>query len=319
MGSLVQIQADLQTTEADILVALETEVDNFLAQLSRKKSTKATYRRMLRQFVSFLLEEGLLAKLGRKDLRKVDIVAYKEALEESGKEAHTVSAYLTAVRRFFSYLQGAGIYPDIAKDVEGPKKPKGHRKEWLSGDQIRQVLGGIDRSSLDGLRDYALINLLARTGLRTIEIARATVGDIRQKQGAKVLYIQGKNRSTKDEFVVLTQEALEPIREYHLARGTLLLPDEPLFSSSSNRNFGEALTPRSISRICKDRMKAVGLDDNLLTAHSLRHSAITLSILGGASLVQAQAMARHSDPRTTQIYFHNIERVSLAAEKLVHF
>jgi integrase/recombinase XerC/integrase/recombinase XerD len=66
-------------------------------------------------------------------------------------------------------------------------------------------------------------------------------------------------------------------------------------------------------------MRAVGLDDSRLTAHSLRHTAISLSILGGASLQQAQAMARHSDSKTTLVYFHNLERISLGAEKFIKF
>ena len=63
----------------------------------------------------------------------------------------------------------------------------------------------------------------------------------------------------------------------------------------------------------------MGLDDSRLTAHSLRHTAISLSIQGGASLQQAQAMARHSDSKTTLVYFHNLERISLGAEKFIQF
>ena len=272
---------------------------------------------MLRQFITWLEESGRIEKLSAMSFIKEDIVAYKETLEET-LEANTVSSYLTAVRRLFSYLQSQAIYPDVAKDVEGPQKPKGHRREWLSPKQIRKVLNGIELDSLEGLRDYAIINLLARTGLRTIEASRALAGDIKQKQGERVLWIQGKSRSSKDEFVLLTEEAMAPILDYMRARGPL--PETaPIFCSHSDRNRGQALTPRSISRICKDRLLAVGLEDTKLSAHSLRHSAITLSILGGASLVQAQSMARHSDPRTTQGYFHDINRVTEAAERLIKF
>ena len=95
--------------------------------------------------------------------------------------------------------------------------------------------------------------------------------------------------------------------------------DEPLFCSHSDRNRGEDLTTRSVSRIIKQALRGVGLDDSRLTAHSLRHTAISLSIQGGASLQQAQAMARHSDSKTTLVYFHNLERISLGAEKFIQF
>ena len=159
---------------------------------------------------------------------------------------------------------------------------------------------------------------MARTGLRDIEVSRALVEDIRLEQGQEVLWIQGKGRDSKDDFVILTPEAMKPIKDYLKARGKVK-KDEPLFSSDSDRNRGEALSTRSISRIIKNSMRAVGLDDSRLTAHSLRHTAISLSILGGASLQQAQAMARHTDSKTTLVYFHNLERISSGAEKYISF
>jgi integrase/recombinase XerC/integrase/recombinase XerD len=176
----------------------------------------------------------------------------------------------------------------------------------------------MDTQSLEGLRDYAIFNLMARTGLRDIEVSRALTGDIRMETGQPVLWIQGKGRDSKDDFVILTPEALKPIKAYLKARGRVK-KDGPLFCSHSDRNRGEALSTRSISRIIKNSMRAVGLDDSRLTAHSLRHTAISLSIQGGASLQQAQAMARHTDSKTTLVYFHNLERISLGAEKFIHF
>ena len=118
--------------------------------------------------------------------------------------------------------------------------------------------------------------------------------------------------------MLLVEETLRPLRAYLSARGRLK-ETEPLFASGSRRNTGEALTTRSISRIVKERLRAVGLDDSRLTAHSLRHTAITLSIKGGASLQQAQAMARHTDPKTTLIYFHNLARIEAGAERFISF
>jgi integrase/recombinase XerC/integrase/recombinase XerD len=178
-------------------------------------------------------------------------------------------------------------------------------------------------SEQDRLRDVALFHVVARTGLRTIEASRARVGDVRRQVGKDgrrhtVLYIQGKGRDAGDEYVVLEAEAERPLRAYLKARGPVT-EDAPLFASSSPRNMGESLTTRSISRILKRAIKGAGLDDRRLTAHSLRHSAITLAIQGGASLEQAQAMARHASPMTTMIYFHNVQRLEQAAERYIQF
>lgn len=296
--------------------ALEELVSRFLEAQDLAPSSKATYSRQLKRFTSWLRDTGRATRLGQ--LSREDVLAYKQSLQDSGLSSYTVSGYLVTVRKLFAWLEAEKVYPNIARDIKGLKKARGFRKDCLTPAQIRESLASIDRSTPDGLRDFALLNLLVRTGLRVIEIARAEVGDIRQESSEAVLWIQGKGRDSKDDFVLLVEDTLKPLRAYLSSRGKL--PDEaPLFTSVSDRNTGQALTTRSISRIVKEAFRAVGLDSKRLTAHSLRHTAITLSIKGGASLQQAQAMARHSDPKTTMIYFHNLSRLQAGAERFIKF
>ena len=291
----------------------EDRISDFLDSLDVAEKSRATYERSLRQFILWLYESGRHTL----QLQREDILAYKEYLAGS-KSAYTVTLYLTSVRKLYQWLESNRIYPDITRGIKGAKKPKGFRKDTLSQEQLRETLGSIEIQSLEGLRDCAIFNLMARTGLRCIEVSRALVEDIRMEQGQEVLWIQGKGRDSKDEFVLLLPEALMLIKAYLQVRGRVR-KEEPLFCSHSDRNRGEALSTRSISRIIKNSMRAVGLDDSRLTAHSLRHTAITQSISGGASMEQAQAMARHTDSKTTLAYFHNLERVSSGAEKFIRF
>ena len=294
---------------------LESMVQSFLDDQDISGSSKATYERSLKQFICWLDETG---RSGNMDtLQREDILQYKSWLLDQ-RSSYTVTLYLTAVRKLYQWLESRKIYPDITRGIKGAKKPRGFRKDSLSPDQLREALEAMERDSLESLRNYAIFNLMARTGLRDIEVSRAQVVDMRQESGQAVLWIQGKGRDTKDDFVILTEEAIKPIRTYLQTRGALL-EDEPLFCSHSDRNKGQALTTRSISRIVKEALRKIGLDDKRLTAHSLRHTAITLSIKGGASLQQAQAMARHSDPRTTMVYFHNLDRIQAGAEKCIEF
>lgn len=291
-------------------------VDRFIEAQDVASSSRATYRRELRQFVLWLEDSGRAGRLG--SLIREDVLEYKAYLLSKGSSSYTISGYLTAVRKLFEWLEAERIYPNVARGVKGAKRARGFRKDCLAPDQIREALSSTSSGSLEGLRDYALFNLLARTGLRTVEVSRATVGDLRQESGQAVLWIQGKGRDSKDDFVLLLEEALRPLRQYLSARGRLQETD-PLFASISDRNAGEPLTPRSISRIVKELLRGVDLDSKRLSAHSLRHTAITLSIKGGASLQQAQAMARHTDPKTTLIYFHNVARVEAGAERYIQF
>lgn len=308
---IIPIQASDMTARPPGLADL---AEDFLADLDLSESSRDTYSRSMKQFISWLEETG---REGRVDLLREDILAYKDYLTKT-KSSYTVSLYLTTVRKLYQYLESRRIYPDVTRGIRGSKKPKGFRKDSLTPDQLRLALSSMKRKSLEGLRDYALFNLMARTGLRDIEISRALAEDIRQESGQAVLWIQGKGRDSKDDFVLLTKEALKPISRYLKARGPL--PGvSPLFCSHSDRNSGQALTTRSISRIIKEALRSIGLDDQRLTAHSLRHTAISLSIKGGASLQQAQAMARHTDPKTTLVYFHNLERIEAGAEKFIDF
>lgn len=296
--------------------SLEELLESFIQAQDVSEGSRATYTRQIRLHVLWLKETGrseILSTLSRED-----ILEYKSWLRASGKTVLSANGYLTAARKFYGWLESEKIFPDITRGVKGFKKPRSFNKDCLTKDQVRDVLRSLRTSSLEGLRDYALVSLMARTGLRDIEIARAKVEDIRQESGETVLWIQGKGRDSKDDFVLLTPEAERPIHQWLQVRGDTP-GGAPLFCSLSDRNKGQALTTRSISRIVKKSFKSVGLDSERLTAHSLRHTAITMALRGGASLQQAQAMARHSDPRTTMIYAHNLTRVQDGAEKYICF
>jgi integrase/recombinase XerD len=303
-----------------VVVANSTDllemVKRFIESQDVSQSSRATYYRELKQFIVWLRETSRITALYT--LHRQDILAYREHLLNVGKSSYTVDGYMTAVRKLFEWLESEKVYPNIAKGVKGNRKAKGFRKDCLTPFQIREALESIDKGNLEGLRDYALFNLLIRTGIRTVEVARAQVGDLRQESGEAVLWVQGKGRSNKDDFVVLVEETLKPLREYLSARGELS-DATPLFASISDRNCGLLLTTKSISRIIKNILRGINLNDKRLSAHSLRHTAISLSIKGGASLEQAQAMARHTDPKTTLIYFHNAARIESGAERFIHF
>lgn len=291
-------------------------IEKFILDLDIKQNSKSTYRRQIKPFFLWLLSKYNMANIGL--VTHQDICQYKHDLLANGKSAYTVSGYLTVVRKFFEWLECNKIFPNIAKNVKGLKKPKGFRKDCLTISQIHETLAIFDLDTLEGLRNFAIFNLLVRTGLRSIEVARALVGDLRQNCGAAILQVQGKGRDLKDDFVLLVEDCLKPIRRYLSKRGQLH-ERMPLFASISNRTADEPLKERSIRWIIKEALKKIEINDPRISTHSLRHTAVSLSVKNGASLIQVQAMARHADPKTTMIYFHNEDRIKSGAEKLVIF
>ena len=286
-------------------------LQNFLASLDIRQSSKNTYTRQLKEFFEWCMANHIM-KWNREEL-----LAYKQYLQKERSLASlTISGYLTAVRRYCEWLEVYHKQPNAARGIKGPSRKRGFKKDALTVEQVKKILASIKTTTLTGKRDFALINLMVRTGLRTIEIARAQREDIAQQAGEMVLFIHGKGRDSKDELVLLTNMTYEPIMEYLAARG-VVTNEAPLFASHSTKNFGQALTTRSVSRICKFHLKRNNLDDTRLTAHSLRHTAVTLSLLAGATPQEARAMARHADINTTLIYAHNIQRIKQAPEKKI--
>lgn len=153
-------------------------------------------------------------------------------------------------------------------------------------------------------------------GLRTIEVIRANIDDLRALGDEMVLYIQGKGKDEKSDFIKITPPAEKAIRKYLKLRGKAEGTD-PLFCSLSHNSTGERMTTRSISRIVKDRLIAAGLDSDRLTAHSLRHTAATLNLLNGGTLDETQQLLRHSKIDTTMIYAHHLDRAKNQSEQRI--
>ena len=285
----------------------EELIKGFIADQDIAPSSRRTYRSAMEQFVTWYLSWHSLHPADNPT--RETILQYKEWLDQKGLQPFTRANYLVAVRRFFEWAEGKKLHPNIAKGIKGSRRViKAHQKSALTIEQVQYLLGSIDQSTLNGKRDFALVNLLCRTGLRLIEVKRAVIGDMEQQaNGTALLWIRGKGRDGKDDFVLLTAEALEPIACYLAARGSPRL-DQPLFASVSDRNQGRQLTTFSLSRLIKCRLRAAGLGNKRVTAHSLRHTFGVLAITAGASLYEVQLAMRHTSPSTTEMYLGDIER-----------
>ena len=273
---------------------IEELVDRFIASQDVKESSKLLYRRTLKQYFNWVEDKGYLLS----EIARPQLLEYKEELLNSNKSSLTVGSYITSVRRFYEWTEANKYYPNVAKGIKTPKRKQQFKKQPLLPAQATALLSYYQDKAL---RDYAIVNLLLRTGLRTIEITRANIGDITFKGSQRVLLVHGKGRDEKDNFVLLTNKAYQPIAEYLNSRGKVN-SSEPLFTSTSNNSKGERLSTRSISYIAKEGLKAIGLDERAFTAHSLRHTTAVNILRAGGSLEQAQMTLRHSNPATTQIY-----------------
>lgn len=296
------------------LLKNEVKVDGdlllrFTSYLDVSPKTVETYAKALRRFTLYLEKNGITTPT------RENILAYRRELRLSCKPS-TIQNYIIAVRLFFRWTESERLYPNIADKVKGAKLSREHKKDYLTSGQIKLVLGKIERDSLKGLRDYAMLALMVTGGLRTIEVVRANAADIRTVGNNTVLFIQGKGREEKTEYIKIQPPVEAALRAYMAVRNEQSI-GSALFTSTSNNNHGQRLTTRSVSGIVKERLRNAGFDSETLTAHSLRHTAVTLSLLGGISLEEVQQFARHANISTTQIYAHNLDRAENKCEQVI--
>lgn len=288
---IVKIAQDLTTVSPQ---RIEDLVDSFINSQDVRQSSKLLYRRTLKQYFNWVTKKAYLLS----EIARPQLIEYKEDLLASGMSSLTVGSYITSVRRFYEWTEANKFYPNIAKGIKAPKRKQQFKKQPLLPSQATALLNYYQATAS---RDYAIISLLLRTGLRTVEVIRASVEDIVTKGSQRVLLIQGKGRDEKDNFVLLTEKSYQPIADYLASRGKVN-SSEPLFTSTSNNSKGDRLTTRTISYIAKEGLKAIGLDEKAFTAHSLRHTTAVNILRAGGSLETAQFTLRHSNPATTQIY-----------------
>ncbi len=280
-------------------------------------STLRAYRIGMNVFTDWLQGSG---NSGR--VTPATVIEFKGYLLER-YSAQTVNLRLAAVRSLFRWLVVTGRLPvSPAEAIKGAKRPdsRSHKRDALSNGEVLAILGTCDES-LIGVRDRAILTLMAYCALRAIEVHRANVGNLRTTDERLILEVQRKGRREPDDAVVIPKDQEAVIRAWLAER--MRIPDhgevDPLFVSLSNRTRGRRLSTRAIRGVIGERYRGAGVVGNRKTAHSLRHSAITNAIRHGATPLQVQAMAGHGSFDTTLGYFHAEARTANPAEDMISY
>ncbi len=300
----------MKETEIQMINSLEDYASSFIDYLDTTPKTIESYKKNLKQFFIYLQEMEI------QHPTRQDIISYRKYLKNSGYKETTIQAYINTTKQFFKWTAYAGIYEDIASSVKNECVKNIHRKDSLSEGEFEDIISlYTERNDIEALRNLSIILLEGTCGLRCIEIERSNIEDFTTISGTSVLMIQGKGHSFKDDFVKLPIPAEKILRKY-LALRTDKKPSDPLFISLSDRNQNQRLTTRSISRIIKNSLLEVGINEERKTAHSLRHYFIMEQVRAGIPLLEIQASARHSNLRTTENYFDEFNKLQSKASDL---
>lgn len=205
---------------------------------------------------------------------------------------------ITPLKSFFKWLTRTGQIPaNPASEIELPRAIRRLPRHVLTVAEMERVLAQADTSSILGLRDRAMMEVLYATGMRRMEISRLEVGDI-DVDKCVVLIREGKGR--KDRLLPLGERALHWVQEY-LDRSRPQLAwnaqDATLFLGQE----GHALSPTWLSTHVASYVKRAELGKHG-GCHLFRHTMATLMLENGADIRFIQAMLGHAELSTTQIY-----------------
>jgi site-specific recombinase XerD len=290
----IVVQRD-ETPKADPLRDMVEDFGRYLIHdRALSQATLDGYCPRVRLFLSACFGNRQM-ELDTLSVRHVQEFVFEHSRDRAPKSTQLM---LTALRSFlrFLFLRGkitvelAAHVPTVAswRQAEPPK--------WLPSEDIERVLEACDRRSACGRRDYAILSLLARIGLRAGEVVALDLGDIRWETGQISICGKGSHRKR----FPLPSDVGKAIAAY-------LKNGRP--HCDSRRVFVRSFAPyRGLARsVCVDAvvsraLRRAGLNPPLKGAHLFRHSLATSMLRHGATLTEIGQILHHANPDTTSIY-----------------
>jgi integrase/recombinase XerD len=278
---------------------------------SLSEETRRAYRRVIKEF--FLFAGGLHPSLVTPD----HVLRWRERLKGERKKSATISFKLTVVRSFFEYLRAGGyvhLNPASTRLVSPPQASDEMKGRALTAKEVRYLLSGPDRTKPEGARDYALLLVMLRLGLRVSEACSLRASSAHWSHGRWTIRL--KVKGGRERTLPLPQEVRQAIEEYlklDRKRREALHSDgaeaylfQPLVNYRT-LEFSRPLSTRMAWNIVQRWADYGGV--GRVSPHDLRRTAITKALDQGLSYRQVQMMSGHRDPKTVMRYDHGRENL----------
>ena len=255
------------------------------------------YLRDVRKFIRFLESRGI-RPVEPVHLNKDNLQAF---IYEISDKLHPRSQarLISGLRNFFSYLLLEGILTTNPADwMESPKIRK-KLPEVLSPDEVDKMLEVTDKSTYEGKRNFALLEIMYAAGLRVSEAVGLKKSDIFFEEG--FLRIRGKGG--KHRFVPLEEYSAAVLRDFILNDLKNIEPKRGYEDYVFLSRRGKPLTRQMAFLILKKVARKAGIR-KIISPHTLRHSFATHLLNNGADLHSIQLLLGHENITTTEIYLH---------------
>lgn len=288
-------------------VHIERYLEYLVAEKNKSLATAQNYERYLRQFVLFnppTTPEAITTET----IRSFKLFLRRKLHKRQPLKPTTINMYLVALRGWLKYLasqEKRKVLSPTLVELLDTKKPAPH---VLQEEQLERILAAArGRRGKQGLRDWAILELLFSTGARVAELVGLNRGDINLR--TREISITGKGG--KQRVIFISDQAAEALTKYLQTRTD---PEEALFvrlkgaprqirTAEGKTVLTRRLTVRSVWNIVQRYARAAGVMTKL-SPHTFRHSFATALLRRGADLRAIQEMLGHANIATTQIYTH---------------
>jgi len=283
--------------------------EEFFYGAIRNEHTRAAYRRAVNRFLAWCEARGL--QLAR--ISPADVGQYFDGMRKKGLSVATRKQHLAGIRHFFDgMVTRHAIILNPALSVRGERHVvvEGKTPE-ISVKQARKLLNSIDTGSLIGLRDRAILSILAYTSCRAGAAAKLRCCDFYDAGDQWMLRFEEKGGKSRE---IPSRHDLQQYINAYIEAAALqnAQKDAPLFRAALARTgklTHTAIHVKDVCRMMKRRLKGASLPDRL-SPHSFRVAVITDLLEQGVPLEEVQHLAGHADPRTTRLYDRRQQKVT---------
>ena len=285
----------------DVHVAISKFLQWIVIAKQYSPRTKEQYERYLKDFALFLTANKV------SDVQKIDsnvVNDYRYALTTRNLDPDTQNYYLIVIRSFLKYLIKNDI-PALDPIKIDLAKKKDRQVAFLTKEEIEKLLEAINIKTINGLRDFAIVEVLYSTGLRISELCSLNIRDVNLK--SKEFAVRGKGRKVR--VVFLTDRGRDALEKYLNRRADNY---SPLFinhgrgkkeTDQIGNEEKKRLSRNFITTIISRYARLAGIVKPV-SAHTLRHSFATTLLQAGADIRSVQEMLGHASINTTQVYTH---------------
>lgn len=276
-------------------------LDYLRVERQYSEDTQKAYQSDITEFVAFLTDSGDGKPVDLTSIDQYDARVFLSMLYEKGDVSRTIARKVSSLRAFYRFLERNAVVTTNPFAGVQLKKAGQHLPRYFYEKELNKLFDVVMAdTSLLGLRNRLLLEILYGTGARVSEAAGLTLGML--DQAARVITITGKGNKTR--IVPYGQYAADALASYlRDARPQLLAKSQVMHDKLFVNQRGQALTASGIEYILKQLAKKAGLTQ-MISAHMFRHTYATDMLNNGADLRTVQQLLGHSSLSTTQIYTH---------------